>query len=165
MVVSLTPQDAQHGDFCCQNILLISLLHVLLRHPNPPCCRINPEESPQLGPPGSRCPPPDQPPCSTNSSACAKCGACFTELPTGGRPNATDVARCVIDCFAYIHAFDSTSNLQLHLTADGLLSKPCSSYEPNGKREAHLWVHIGLSYACSQQLAKVAGEGCLSCVP
>eukprot|EP00882_Tetradesmus_deserticola_P005279 GHRQ01005557.1.p1 GENE.GHRQ01005557.1~~GHRQ01005557.1.p1 ORF type:complete len:730 (+),score=321.05 GHRQ01005557.1:708-2897(+) len=58
----------------------------------PKCCRVSLFDEPQLGPAGSRCPPPDQPPCSVNASACADCGACFTELPPGGRPNATHFA-------------------------------------------------------------------------
>ncbi|KAF8057679.1 NPC1 [Scenedesmus sp. PABB004] len=58
----------------------------------PKCCRLDPEPS-ALGPAGSRCPPPDQPPCAANASACAGCQACFTELPVSGRPDAADVAR------------------------------------------------------------------------
>eukprot|EP00879_Flechtneria_rotunda_P012269 GHRR01012815.1.p1 GENE.GHRR01012815.1~~GHRR01012815.1.p1 ORF type:complete len:1130 (+),score=344.72 GHRR01012815.1:967-4356(+) len=59
----------------------------------PKCCRLNPDDSPQLGPPGSRCPPPDQPPCSTNASLCAACQSCLSELPVGGRPHAAQVSK------------------------------------------------------------------------
>eukprot|EP00878_Enallax_costatus_P015127 GHUV01015839.1.p1 GENE.GHUV01015839.1~~GHUV01015839.1.p1 ORF type:complete len:1041 (+),score=174.75 GHUV01015839.1:474-3596(+) len=59
----------------------------------PTCCRISQSDSPQLGPKGSRCPPPDQPPCSTNATACADCVSCLTEMPPGGRPTAEQVAR------------------------------------------------------------------------
>ncbi|KAF6262418.1 multidrug efflux transporter AcrB transmembrane domain-containing protein [Scenedesmus sp. NREL 46B-D3] len=58
----------------------------------PKCCRVSLFDQAQLGPAGSRCPPPDQPPCSANASACADCEPCFSELPPGGRPNATHFA-------------------------------------------------------------------------
>lgn len=35
---------------------------------------------------GQYCPPPDQPPCSTNATACADCHVCLAEMP-GGRPD------------------------------------------------------------------------------
>eukprot|EP00775_Hariotina_reticulata_P001814 gene1814-2147_t len=56
------------------------------------CCRLSPAGSPQLGPAGSRCPPPDQPPCSANVSACGDCQVCLAELP-GGRPQLEQVER------------------------------------------------------------------------
>ena len=54
----------------------------------PKCCREHPLESP-LGP-GGQCPPPDQPPCSTNTTDCADCQTCLNELP-GGRPELEQV--------------------------------------------------------------------------
>ncbi len=57
----------------------------------PRCCRAFPADD-------SYCPPPDQPPCSVNASACANCTTCFRASgPPGpallkqGRPTLTQV--------------------------------------------------------------------------
>lgn len=39
---------------------------------------------------GSYCPPQDQPPCSSNHTACADCKVCKQQLPADGRPELTD---------------------------------------------------------------------------
>ncbi|GFR48082.1 hypothetical protein Agub_g9921, partial [Astrephomene gubernaculifera] len=49
----------------------------------PACCRTNEAG----GVAASYCPPPDQPPCNGNSSACASCHTCVQAAFTGGRPS------------------------------------------------------------------------------
>ncbi len=58
----------------------------------PRCCRSFED--------GTYCPPPDQPPCSVNASACTECTTCFRasgppgpDLLSGGRPSLHQVAR------------------------------------------------------------------------
>ncbi len=59
----------------------------------PSCCRASTQDEPALGPAGSRCPPPDQPPCAGNATVCASCAPCLGEMPPGGRPSAEQVAK------------------------------------------------------------------------
>jgi hypothetical protein len=60
------------------------------------CCRVSLFDQPQLGPAGSRCPPPDQPPCSTNAQLSPHiCFVALACISSTNNPLFWAVACCV----------------------------------------------------------------------